>query len=108
MRFNHEGKQVRRSTETVDRRLAEKILAKAQTLAIEGKWFAKQIGEEKTLKELLDKYIEEYSVANKAEKTAEQDRCLQRSILGFFGNLRLGDLTPSRVSSYKAHLRAKG
>jgi len=31
MRFSHEGKHVQRSTETSDRRLAEKILAKVQT-----------------------------------------------------------------------------
>jgi len=108
MRFNHEGKQIRRSTETSDRRLAEKIFAKAQTLAIEGKWFEKGIGEDMMLKDLFDKYIEEHSVSNKAERTVIQDRGIARDMLEFFGNIRIVELAPSRISSYKAHLKAKG
>lgn len=39
MRFNHEGKQVRQSTETSDRRLAERIFAKAQA---RGRWLTEE------------------------------------------------------------------
>jgi len=108
MRFSYDGKQIQKSTEVKDKKLAEKIHAKVITQIAEGKWFEKPIGENKTLEELFTKYISEYSVSNKADRTIRQDRGFARDMLAFFGNVPLTEITPGRISAYKAYLREKG
>lgn len=108
MCLTYRGKQIRRSTETPDKKGAQKIFAKAQTLIVEEKWFDKQPGEERTLKEMLDKYIAEHSTLNKAEHTVRQEKGFSKEMLGFFGDIPLTEVTSSRISAYKAYLRDKG
>ena len=108
MRFNHKEKQIRRSTETTNKRLAEKIQAKFLTLIAEGKWFERSEGADKTLKDLFDRYISEHSSINKAARTARQDRGFATEMLAFFGDVPITEISPSRVSDYKVHLREKG
>ena len=60
MSFSHNGKQIRRSTETKDRKLATRIFDKLKGEIAEGKWFEKLPGEDYTFSELMDKYLEEY------------------------------------------------
>lgn len=108
MSITYQGRQIRRSTETSDKKLAEKIHAKVLTQITEGKWFDKPAGEDRTLGELLDKYIRECSVPNKAKRTIRQDRGFARDMLAFFGDVPLTKITPSRISAYKTHLRSKG
>ncbi len=105
--FTHKSRQVRRSTETSDKRLAEKVHAKIQTQIVEGKWFEKPKGEDKTLSELFERYISEYTVHNKAKRTIRLEKGWARNMLDFFGDVPLAEITPSRISSYKVHLRVK-
>lgn len=108
IRFTYKGKQVRLSTEATERKLAEKIHAKVVTQIAEGKWFERPTGEDKTIKDLFDKYIAEYSVPNKAEHTIKQDRGFAKSMVEFFGDIPLTEITASRISAYKAYLRSRG
>ena len=57
MRFTYKGQQVRRSTETNDKKLATKVYHTVMAQIAEGKWFERQPGEDKTLGDLMDKYI---------------------------------------------------
>lgn len=41
MSFTYEGRQIRRSTETSDKRLAEAILGKVRSQIVEGRFFEK-------------------------------------------------------------------
>jgi len=61
MGFMYGGRQVRRSTGTVDRRLAEKILGKIHVEIVEGRYFDLQQGEPKTFDELMDRYLIEHA-----------------------------------------------
>ena len=108
MRFSYKGKQVMKSTEVRDKRLAEKIHAKIVAQIAEGKWFERPVGEDKTLREFFDKYISEYSVANKAERTIRQDRGFAKDVIEFLGNIPIAEVTASRISSYKSYLKSKG
>ena len=108
MRFNYQGRQVRRSTETTDKKLAQKIDAKVLTDIVEGKWFERPLGEDKTLSELFDRYTTEYSTHNKAKHAVGQERTWARRMLEFFGDVPLIEVTPSRVAEYKAYLREQG
>jgi len=69
MRFTYNGRQVRRPTETTDKKLAEKIHHKIMAQIAEGKWFEKPIGDDQTVRELLEKYLVDYSAMNNTQAT---------------------------------------
>lgn len=96
MCFTVNGQQVRKSTETGDRRLAEKILAKIKTQIIEGKWFEVD-SRDTTFEELVRDLINDYCVNGKKST----DR-LKRSIkhLQFFCGMRAIDITTDKIQSY--------
>jgi len=108
MRFNYQGKQIRKSTEVSDKRLAEKIHAKVLTQIAEGKWFERLEGEDKTLGDLLDRYISEHSVHKKAPHTVTTDRCMAKQIKELFGATLLKDVTPRLLTEYKTKCMEKG
>ncbi len=108
MRFSYKGKQMMKSTEVKDRKLAVKIHAKVLTQISEGKWFERLEGEDKTIGDLLDRYINEYSIHNKAPHTVKGDIGIAKEMKEFFGDLPLTDLTPRLLAEYKARCREKG
>jgi integrase len=108
MRFTYQGKQVRRPTETTDRKLAEKIYHKVMTQIAEGKWFEKPIGEDKTVRELLDKYLKEHSARNKQPGSHERDQCMAKTVNRFFGDVPLASMSPKVISEYKVKRRDEG
>ena len=59
MSFTYNGRQVRQSTETDDKKLAEKIHHKVMTEVAEGKWFERPVGQTKTFREMMEKYMAE-------------------------------------------------
>src|SRR3989304_4814935 len=106
--LTYKGRVVRRSTETGDKRLAEKIHAKVMTEMTEGKWFDKPVGAEKTVRELLEKYMSEHSARNKALKSHIRDRSLGAHLNRSFGDIVLTDLSPRLISEYKVRRRDEG
>ena len=54
--ITYEGKRIRRTTETSNKQLAEKIHAKILTQLIEGQWFEVEEGKLRTFEELAEKY----------------------------------------------------
>ncbi len=101
MRITYKGRQTRRSAETGNRKLAEKVYAKVQTEIIEGTWFNVLPGDKKTFRELMDKYLNEYSAHCKAPRTYKTDKALARRLCDTFGDLRLTEVTPRLISEYK-------
>ncbi len=108
MQFTYKGRLVRRSTETGDKKLAEKIHAKVVTQIAEGKWFDRPIGAQKSVSELLEKYMKEHSARNKAPKSHIRDRSLGAHLNSCFGNLVLTELSPRLISGYKVRRRDEG
>ncbi len=108
MSITHNNQQIRRTTGTAEKKLAEKILAKVMTQIAEDKWFERPCGEDRTLKELLNKYIKEHSVPTKAKHTVKQEEGFARQMVEFFGDIPLKEIKPSRISAYKSHLRDRG
>jgi site-specific recombinase XerD len=104
--FSYSGKQVRHSTETDDKKLAEKIYHKVMTEVAEGKWFDRPVGERKTFGEMMEKYMVEHSRIKK--RSASRDEVSLLHLLPFFGPYYLKDVSPSLISSYKAARLAKG
>jgi integrase len=105
MSFMFEGRQVRRSTGTEDRRLAEAILGKIKCQIVEGRFFEKAKEEPRTFFEMMDRFATEH-----APKQATYPRLLiyVRHLKGFFGNSPLDQVTPKRIVEYKNKRYADG
>jgi integrase len=101
MRFNYNGKQVRRSTEVTNKKTAERIHAKVLTEIEEGKWFERLPGEEKTLAELMHKYREEHTAINKAPSAYKKEQSPIKHLLRFFEDMKLTEIRSKHVAAYK-------
>jgi len=59
--FTFQGRQIRRSTETTDKRMAEAILGKVRVQIIEGRFFEKVVEEQpRTFRELMGRFEAEH------------------------------------------------
>ena len=98
MSFMFEGRQVRRSTGTGDRRLAEAILGKIKYQIVEGRFLEKPKEENRTFFELMDRFSTEHAV-----KRLSYPRLLihVRHLRLFFGDSPLDQVTPKRIVAYK-------
>lgn len=103
--FSYKGSQFRRSTETQDKRLAEKIYAKVVTQIAEGKWFEIDEGRKRTFKELTDKYE---STEFRELKSRHTVQCYLNQLKDFFGPYALAEITPALVDDFKQMRKAKG
>ncbi|HSL03371.1 MAG TPA: tyrosine-type recombinase/integrase, partial [Nitrospiraceae bacterium] len=94
----YQGQQVRRSTGTTDKRLADAILGQVKVQIVEGRFFDKCKEQERTLTELLDRYLSEH-----ASRRANYRRDLTsvKNLNTFFGNPTLDQVTPKRIVAYK-------
>ena len=101
--FSYNGRQVRQSTETDDKKLAEKIYHKVLTEVAEGKWLDKLPGAKETFTDMMDKYMEEYSKPNKASYS--RDAISIKHLLPSFGDYYVTDITPKLIQQYKTKSR---
>lgn len=98
MSFTYQGKQVRKSTGTGDRRLADAILAKVKVQIVEGQYFERAAAESHTFKELMDRYEKEH-VARKLRHRGLKG--YMKNLRAFFGERTLADVTPKDIVAYK-------
>jgi len=106
MSFSYQGRQIRRSTETTDKKLAQRILDKVKGEIAEGKWFEKLPGEYRTFREMMDKYMLEHSIPNKVSHDRDKRSLLH--LMPFFGELLISEITPMRINEYKVTRRLEG
>lgn len=99
MRFTYQGRQVRRSTGTADRRLAEAILGKVRAQIIEGRFFETLEEKTRTFDELMERYLTEHA-AKKSEPRHYQGYA--KNLTAFFGGRTLAEITPKLIAEYKA------
>jgi len=101
------GKKIQRSLETDNKGLAMCVEAKLRTELIEGKYFDKDEGERRTLRELVERFMKEH-----APKVSECQRLLYRvsfrHLVDFFGDIVLSGITPKRINAYKQARKEKG
>lgn len=97
MRFSYKGEQVKRSTETEDKRLAEKIYCKVTTQIAEGK--------RRTFEELAEKYEKQVFCELKSQKSTKG---YLNQLTAFFGSYSLSDINPAIIDEFKQMRKAKG
>ena len=106
MRLTYEGQTIRRSTGTTARRLAERIFDKVKGEIAQHTWFPRLPGEDRTFRDLMEKYLGEHSMPNKAPTTAHRDKSLAKRLLEVFGDMGLTAIGRRHVAAYKAKRRA--
>jgi integrase len=106
MRLTVNGQTVRRSTETSDRRLAGRVLDKVKGEIAEHKWFTRLPGDDRTFRELMEKYLNEHSIPNKAATSSLRDHSLAKRLLEVFGEITVTAIGRRHVTAYKAKRRA--
>ena len=108
MRFSYQGRQIRRSTDVTDRKVAEQIYFKVRGLIAAGTWGEQTQRQDKTVTDLLERYLRDHSAPNKAVLTHRRDHSLAAHLLRAFGEVPLDQLRPARLAEYKASRRAHG
>lgn len=104
MSLTYQGRQVRRSTETSDKKLAEAILGKLRVKIVEGRFFDVSEEKDRTFNELMDRYLLEKAVTKAATSSQRDEQCLAH-LRPVFGTLRLVEVTPKLLATYKAQDR---
>lgn len=104
MSFTCNGQHYRRSTETENQKLAKRILDKVKGQIAEGKWFERLPGEDKTLKEMIEKYVKN-CIPPRSKKPYNSNL---QTLLNFFGDCPLPEIKPERVNDYKTQRKAEG
>lgn len=103
--LNYQGGQVRQSTGTTDRRLAEKVLGKLQASIVEGKFFDKLQEQERTLKEMIERYFVE---RGNTLSTAHALRNTAKRLYDVLGEERvLAEITSDVIAQYKTRRAAE-
>lgn len=105
MRFTYQGRQVRRSTGTADRRLAEAIMGKVRAQIVEGRFFETLEEKTRTFDDLMERYLREHA-AKKSEP--RHYRGYFNSLKACFGGRTLAEITPKLIVEYKARRYAAG
>ena len=104
MSFVYRGRRYRKSTETEDRKLAQKIYSKIKGEIAEGKWFERLPGEDKTYEDMIKKFEEE-SIPKRSYTVYKS---VLRTLSKAFKDYRLVNITPNVVNKLKKDLKDKG
>lgn len=108
VRFTFQGKQIRKSLEVTDKKLAERIACKIHTEIAEGKWFERKLDQERTFRQMITRYLDEHSKRNKTETSYVRDKSLADHLLSAFADRLLAEITPRDIAEYKAKRRGQG
>src|SRR4030042_5728420 len=105
MSFVCVGKHYRKSTETEDKKLAQRIHDKVRGEIAEGKWFERLPGEEKSFREMMEKYLDEYASKRVSEKSF---RGYSKKPISYLGAYTLSEVTPKTINENKVKRRNDG
>ncbi len=98
--IRHNGSKIQKSLETSDRKLAQAIEAKIRTEIVEGNYFEKLIGQNKTFRDLMDKFMKEYAPKVSSNMKRSYTTSLKH-LNPFFGGSNLLSISPKMISRYK-------
>jgi integrase len=100
MSFTYQGRQVRRSTGTSDRRLAEAVLGKVRTKIVEGQYFDKLEEHERTVGDMLTRYVEERITGGTCHGE-RRGSGIMGHLMPVFGTKTLAQVSPKDLVAYR-------
>ena len=98
--IRHNGKKIQKSLETSDRKLAKAIEAKVRTEIVEGKYFGKTIGNKKSFRDMMDRFMAEHAPKVSDSMQRAYSSYLKNLSL-FLGDTKLIAISPIMISEYK-------
>ena len=101
MAYAADGRTIRESTRTHNKKMAEKILAERVSAITHGRFDISVRKRSPLLTEFADEYLEVYSQSNKQPQSYRRDQTSVKSLKAFFGNKRLDDIRPMLIEHYK-------
>ena len=108
MSFTYQGRQIRRSTGTENKKCAKKILDHVQMKINDDKFFDPVHEEGRTFTEMIERYLTQCSI-KKVQASQVRDRQIVKHLLVHFGEaIRLVDITPRVINAYKTARREEG
>jgi len=105
MRFTYQGKCIKKSTETKDKKLAEKIHHKVMAQIAEGKWFDVDEGGKRTFIELAERYE---STEFKELKSWQSVESYLKQVKEFFGPYTVSQINPALIEDFKQKRKSTG
>ncbi|MHC4269748.1 MAG: tyrosine-type recombinase/integrase [Planctomycetota bacterium] len=99
--IRHNGVKIQKSLDTSDRKLAKAIEAKVRTEIIEGSYFEKLIGRNKTFRDMMESFMREHTPKVSINMQRGYNSKLKKHLSPFFGDLNLLSITPKTISRYK-------
>ncbi len=105
--IRHNGKKIQKSLETADRKLARAIEAKIRTEIVEGKYYEKPIGSDKSFKDLMERFMKEHAPKVSTNMRISYKTSLKHLNL-YFGKYNLLAITPKMISRYKVLRSGEG
>ncbi len=105
--IRYKGRRIQKSLETPDRKLAQAIEAKVRTEIVEGHYFEKTIGQNKTFKQLMEKFVKEHAPKVSSSMQRSYTSSLKH-LIPFFGDSNLLSISPKIISRYKVLRRDEG
>lgn len=106
MCFIFEGRRYRRSTNTTDKKTAQKIHDSVRGRIAENKWIGLPVENGRTFRELADRYMAEHSKVKKS--SWRRDEISLSYLSPFFGDCTLPGVTPELISQYKVRRYKEG
>jgi len=108
IRYTHEGKQIRESTEKTSKREALQCLGERLGKVADGRFDLSMVKESPRFSEFADEFLEKYSKTNKTAQGYERDVISVKHLKLFFGDKRLNTITPMLVEHYKRKRQEAG
>ena len=105
MSFMYRGQQVRRSTGSTNRRLAEAVYAQVTVQLVEGRYFETLEEKTRTFGELMDRFEAEHLPKKASQRSY---RGYVKHLRAFFGDRVLAEITPKVIVEYKNQRLATG
>ena len=112
--IRYKGRKVQRSLgvrvgKSADERLAQNIEAKIRTEIVEGTYFEKQVGRNKSFKEMMNKFMAEHAPKVSSSWRRGYGIKLRNHLIPFFGeDTKLLSISPKSISQYKVSRSNKG
>ncbi|HJP19527.1 MAG TPA: site-specific integrase [Nitrospinota bacterium] len=106
-----DGQRIRQSTETTNRKLAQKIHAKIYSSIIEGKYYPKSTGENRLFCEMMEKFVKEhrqYRGKIISQNTKESYAHSLKHLLPVFAEIPLKKITSERIERYMNDRETEG
>src|SRR3990170_4158294 len=107
MSFPYNGRQERRSCETTDKKLADRIYGKVLTQITEGKWFDIDESKLRTFDEMMERFIQEHA-PTVSVSMQRRYMSLLANLKKFFSGTTLDKIDAEMVLHYVTWRRGQG